>query len=106
MQEQAQPVIEVRQSTQADPIEFEVIVDSSGTSTRHRVTLSRSDCERLGGGAHPPADCVEAAFLFLLDREPKESILRRFNISDIGRYFPDFDERLPHYLSRVADRRA
>jgi len=29
-----------------------------------------------------------------LEREPKESILRRFDVSVIGRYFPEFDETI------------
>jgi hypothetical protein len=37
----------------------------------------------------------------LLDREPKESILGRFDVAVISRYFPEFDRDLPHYLSRT-----
>jgi hypothetical protein len=50
-------------------------------------------------GAHTPERCIEAAFRFLLDREPKESILRRFDITVICRYFPEFEHELPGYLS-------
>ena len=48
----------------------------------------------------PPERCLEAAFRFLLDREPKESILGRFDVTVISRYFPEFERELPHYLSR------
>jgi hypothetical protein len=41
---------------------------------------------------------IEAAFRFLLAREPKESILSRFDVIVISRYFPDFEERLADYL--------
>ena len=44
--------------------------------------------------------CVEAAFHFLLDREPKESILARFDISVVSHYFPEFEHELPRYLAR------
>src|SRR5207247_1270113 len=37
------------------------------------------------------AELVRRAFEFLLEGEPKESILGRFDIRDIGRYFPEFD---------------
>jgi len=37
----------------------------------------------------------------LLDREPKESILRRFDVTEISRYFPEFERELPHYLSQL-----
>ena len=47
-----------------------------------------------------PEQCVEAAFRFLLDREPKESILRSFDVAVISRYFLEFDQELSRYLSR------
>ena len=37
---------------------------------------------------------------FLLDREPKESILSAFDMRVIRRYFPDFDDAFPGYLAR------
>ncbi len=40
-------------------------------------------------------------FGFLLDREPKESILGRFDVTVIARYFPEFERELPNYLSRL-----
>jgi hypothetical protein len=36
----------------------------------------------------------------LLDREPKESILRRFDVTAISRYFPEFGREMPRYLSQ------
>jgi hypothetical protein len=33
---------------------------------------------------------VRRSFEFLLAREPKESILRSFDLPVIGRYFPEF----------------
>jgi hypothetical protein len=56
--------------------------------------------EQLTAGTHTPERCIQAAFQFLLDREPKESILRRFDVSVISRYFPEFERELPRYLSR------
>lgn len=35
---------------------------------------------------------------FLLDREPKESILSVFDMRVIRRYFPEFDDAFPGYL--------
>jgi len=51
-------------------------------------------------GTHTPERCIEAAFQFLLDREPPESILQRFDIAVISNYFPEFERELPNYLSR------
>jgi hypothetical protein len=36
--------------------------------------MDKATHDRLGGG-HAPERVIEAAFAFLLDREPKESIL-------------------------------
>jgi hypothetical protein len=47
-----------------------------------------------------PENFIKAAFRFLLDREPKESILRQFDITVISRYFPEFERELPRYLSQ------
>jgi hypothetical protein len=35
-----------------------------------------------------------ATFAFLLEREPKESILSSFDVSVIGRYFPGFEREI------------
>ena len=89
-------MIDVRQMGDGDPMRFEVAV-VDGTTTRHEVTMSAADFERLAQGRTPDR-VIEAAFRFLLDREPKESILRSFDVSVIGRYFPEFERKLPDYL--------
>jgi hypothetical protein len=91
-------VIEVRRVAD-DPLAFAVVVREARSETRHHVTMSRATAERLAAGQHPPERCVEAAFRFLLDREPKESILRRFDVDVIARYFPEFERELPRYLA-------
>lgn len=70
---------------------FHVTVAGSGGSTEHDVTLSSADFERLGANHPSPEDFVRACFEFLLEREPKESILPSFDVSVIGRYFPEFE---------------
>jgi hypothetical protein len=92
-------MIEVKQSGGPDPVTFEVKVAEDGSESHHQVTASQSDMHRLSSGAMPSERVIEAAFQFLLDREPKEAILRRFDITVISRYFPDFETRLPDYLS-------
>ena len=76
----------------------EVVVTGGGSSTRHEVTLSRGDYERLAGGKTSPAGLVEASFAFLLEREPKESILRRFDLPVIGHYFTDYERVIAQRL--------
>lgn len=93
-------MIEVRHTGEGAPPEFEVVVREGKGETRHQVTMSRETCDRLTAGKHTPERCLEAAFRFLLDREPKESILLRFDVTVISHYFPEFERELPRYLSR------
>ena len=93
-------MIEVRRTAEHDCFVFEVIVREGKGETRHHVTMSREMCERLTAGEHAPERCLEAAFRFLLDREPKESILRRFDLTAISRYFPEFEREMPRYFSQ------
>ena len=53
---------------------------------------------RVFGETPAPEACVEAALRFLLDREPKESILPQFDIRVIQRYFPEFEREIGGYL--------
>jgi hypothetical protein len=94
-------MIQVRLTAERDPITFDVVVSEGKGETRHHVTMSRELCERLTAGKHTPERCLEAAFRFLLDREPKESILRRFDVTEISRYFPEFEREMPHYLAQL-----
>jgi hypothetical protein len=70
-------LIEVRRISESGRLDFGVVVREGVGETRHRVTISRETYERLTAGKHTPERCLEAAFRFLLDREPKESILER-----------------------------
>ena len=54
------------------------------------VHVSTKDVERWSRG-RSVEDLVADSFGFLLGREPKESILREFDLSVIKRYFPDYD---------------
>ena len=93
-------MIEVRRTSEGDPLEFDVMVREGQGESRHHVTMAQETCDRLSAGKHTPERCLEAAFKFLLDREPKESILSRFDVTVISRYFPEFERELPRYLSR------
>jgi hypothetical protein len=94
-------MIQVRLTGEGDPFAFDVVVSKGKGETRHHVTMSRETYERLAAGKHTPERCLEAAFRFLLDREPKESILRRFDVTEISRYFPEFEREMPRYLSQL-----
>jgi len=76
---------------------YRVTLAEAGSSTICEVTASSADVDRLGGGGNPEK-LIEASFRFLLDREPKESILSRFDLSVISRYFPEYPARIADYL--------
>jgi len=73
---------------------FEVTIEDGKSQSRHEVTLARNDFERLAWTNESAARFVERSFRFLLAREPKESILARFDVSVIRRYFPEFDREM------------
>ncbi len=77
---------------------YDVIVREGATESRHWVTVSKNDYRDLTGGKLSPERLVESSFEFLLEREPKESILSRFDLSVISRYFPEFKRRISDYL--------
>ena len=68
---------------------FRVVVTDEGGSSSHIVTVMPSDVDRYAPGSSPE-ELLEAAFAFLLAREPKEAILARFDLPVIERYFPEF----------------
>lgn len=90
-------MVHVKRTADGDPAVFTVTVREGQGETTHVVTLSTSDRERYFAG-HAPEEGIHAAFRFLLDREPKESILRRFDVSVISSYFPDFAGAIGGYL--------
>ncbi len=76
-----------------DETTFKVTV-TAGTTTTHTVTVSPDVYERLTGGAVPAETLVEKSFEFLLARESNTSILSRFDLPVIARYFPEYDSKI------------
>jgi hypothetical protein len=76
---------------------FLVTVTEHGTETRHQVTAPRALVERVAPGKSA-ASVVAASFRFLLEREPKESILGTFELGVISRYFPEYEATIGGYV--------
>ena len=76
----------------------------NGRETDHRVRVARGDLARLAPGASDPVRLVQASFAFLLEHEPKESILREFDLTVIGRYFPDYETEIAARLFGLVGR--
>jgi hypothetical protein len=93
------PEIDVKTSDLQGRYEFQVTVQDERSSTQHRVSLSKADYERLvGNSGASPEKLVSASFRFLLQRESKESILRSFDLTVIGRYFPEYEREIQRRL--------
>ena len=73
---------------------FVVSVADGEDQTTHRVTVPSEFADGLVGQAGSTEELVRLSFEFLLEREPKESILREFDITVIGRYFPEYEDEL------------
>jgi len=86
--------IEVESTDHGDYYSLQVTVKEGHSKTQHRVTLQKADYKRLAGNKASPAELVRESFLFLLEREPKESILRSFDLTVIGRYFPEYEREI------------
>jgi len=78
---------------------FSVRVTEGASQSTHRVTLQPGDYDRLAQGKVEPAELVQRSFEFLLEHEPKESILARFDLTEIGRYFPHFEREIQRRLA-------
>jgi hypothetical protein len=87
--------IEVKE---VDASHFRVRVIEAGSESTHEVTLDPKDYPRLAGGAVEPQELIRKSFEFLLEREPKASILSRFDLSVISRYFPEFEREIKKRL--------
>ena len=66
--------------------------------TQHSVTLDKEYWEKLTDTRHNPEELVRKFFEFLLAREPKESILREFNLQEIAKYFPEYESEIKAQL--------
>jgi len=77
-----------------DEDHYTVTISEGGSETTHRVELDDAYYRKLTDGTVSKADLVRRSFEFLLAREPKESILGRFHLSVIARYFPDYESEI------------
>ena len=91
--------IEVTQTASQPKYELAVVVREGRGESRHTVTLDHATFTRLAGASGAtPERFVESVFRFLLEREPKESIMSRFDVTVVQRYFPEFDDAIAGYL--------
>ncbi|RME32661.1 MAG: hypothetical protein D6786_09960 [Gammaproteobacteria bacterium] len=93
-------MIEIQQLASGDPAIFRVTIRDARGESRHRVSLNSQTLERLAPPGTPPECLVDAAFRYLLEREPRDSILPSFDIQAISLFFPAFERDIGHYIAQ------
>jgi hypothetical protein len=82
--------IEVHCQPARDGWSCRVRVGSDPRVILYQVSVSRAALATYAPGADEPSELVACSFDYLLEREPRESILRQFALSEIERYFPSY----------------
>ncbi len=76
---------------------YRVVVTQAGRQTTHEVTVTPEDVARYAPGSTAQR-LLEASFEFLLEREPRQSIMRSFELPIIGRFFGDYRDEMERRL--------
>ena len=82
-----EPIVECRATE--DGWHCTVTLGDDPAATTHEVQVDREVLDDLAPSA-PPEELVRASFVFLLEREPREAIMRSFELPIIGRFFGDY----------------
>ena len=88
--------IDIREKKTNDGWDFQVTISGNGT-TAHKVKLSKNYYEKINPGL-TPNKLIRSSFKFLLEREPKEMILRKFDLHIIANYFPNYEKEIRKYM--------
>ncbi|MFP5343483.1 MAG: hypothetical protein ACLGIJ_11250 [Candidatus Limnocylindria bacterium] len=93
--------IDVRCEPTADGWRCIVEVDDRRTAGRHEVTVSSDDAVRLSAarGSADVERLVEESFDYLLEREPRSSILAAFDLTVIETYLPGWEREIAARLA-------
>ena len=88
--------IDIREKKTNDGWDFQVTISVNGT-TVHQVKLGKKYYEIINLGL-TPNKLIKASFKFLLEREPKEMILSKFDLQIIANYFPNYEKEIRKYM--------
>ena len=77
---------------------YRVEIREGESNSVHDVTVTDGNLATFAEG-HGPTKLLEESFRFLLEREPKEAILPRFELPVIARYFPDYPTEITRRLA-------
>lgn len=90
----------VKKQHDLSALKFQVTIKEACDHTTHIIRIKDNFLDLLPKN-HSHEAIVIAAFRFLLDREPKETILPNFDISIIPNYFPNFLSEISSYLCQI-----
>jgi hypothetical protein len=98
MRDDAAPPIGVTCVPIADGWQCDVRVGDDDAATEHAVTVDHDALRTFAPDAASPEELVLASFRFLLEREPRESIMRSFELPIISRFFADYGAEIARRL--------
>lgn len=78
---------------------FQVTVAEGSGQSEYTVALKPGYYEKLTGRQVAEEVLIERSFRFLLERESRQSILREFDLSVIGHYFPEYEAEIQKRLT-------
>ena len=81
--------------------EFQVTIQENNSQSTHTVHLNDEVYQRLTDGKIGRDELIRLSFEFLLNREPKESILSEFNLTLINTYFPDYEQNIRKTIAEI-----
>ena len=62
------------------------------------IDVERDYWTQLTSRRIEPAGLIEATFKFLLEKEPKEMIMKKFNLSEVIKFFPQYENEIKRIL--------
>ena len=77
---------------------FEITVNADQL-TKHIVTVTDQMLLNLTNNKISKEELLNFSFNFLLEREPNTSILSKFDIIVISKYFPEYISKVENYCS-------
>ncbi|MDP9244577.1 MAG: hypothetical protein M3O77_05805 [Chloroflexota bacterium] len=93
-----EPPITVACLAEPDGWRCDVRVGDDEAATDHAVMLDHKALRDLAPVGASPEELVLESFRFLLEREPRDAIMRRFELLVISRFYADYVEAIRHRL--------
>lgn len=73
---------------------YQVNIQEDESSSQHEVSVTESHLSRYAARGTTAEALLKASFEFLLEREAKESILPKFDLAVIEKYFPEYPKKI------------